>query len=131
MKVENDIICYEIKDGILYSVYKVNLKVKIKEAKEIIDLRHQISNNEKQYWCYNINGLKSLDKESRDYADQNGQELLHACAVVINSYLTKFIFNTFLMIKKPKMHFKAFNDKESAVEWLNKIKRNNELLSLD
>ena len=62
MKVENDIICYEIKDGILYSVYKVNLKVKIKEAKEIIDLRHQISNNEKQYWCYNINGLKSLDK---------------------------------------------------------------------
>ena len=84
-ELENEIIKYWVKDGILFSVYRKPVKGTYEVIKSVIDLRHQISNNAKQYWCYNLHGLKSMNKDARDYADQNGQELLHACAVVVSS----------------------------------------------
>lgn len=126
-ELENEFIKFYIEDEILNSIFIKPTIINVENAKKLIDLRHQISNNKKQYWCYDIKGLKSMDKTGRDYANTHGQDQLHACAVITHSHVSQFIFNTFLMIKKPKTPFKAFNDRESAIAWLRKIKNKNEL----
>lgn len=122
-KVENEIIKYWIEDGILFSEYKKPLNIEAKNIKEIIDLRHEISDKEKQYWCLNITNVKSLSKEARDYAELHGQDFLHATATIVNSHVTMFIFNIFAKIKKVEIPFRAFTSKEKAVAWLNERKK--------
>lgn len=129
--VENDFIKFTIEDNILHSHYKKNTDLNLDLAKRLIELRHQISNNEHQYWCYNITKLKSFPKDVRDYAEIHGQECLHATAVIINSHVTKFIMNTFLRLKKPRIPFQAFSNTTDAVLWLKKIQELNELNNTD
>lgn len=126
--VENDFIRFEFLDGILISEYKIPTQINLEKSKSVIRLRHEISNNQNQYWCYDIRNLKSMDLESRKYADKHGQEFLNACAVIVNSPVTQFIFNVFLKIKTPNIPFKSFKDKKEAISWLNEIKSKNEMI---
>ncbi|RVT73155.1 hypothetical protein EOD40_14955 [Flavobacterium sufflavum] len=127
-EVENDFIKFWIEDGILFSQFKKITNGNLENIKAIIDLRHEISDGKKQYWCYDFNGIKSYEKDARDYADQYGQDYLYVCAVVLNSHITKFILNTFMMLKNPVVPLKGFTKKEDAVNWLNELKRKNEQL---
>jgi hypothetical protein len=124
-ELENDFIKFWFENGILYSRFKKTTDGTLENIKEIIDLRHQISNNKKQYWCYDFNGIKSYDKLGRDYAEKNGQEHLYGCAILLNSHITKFILNTFMTLKKPVVPLKGFTNKEDAVNWLNELMKKN------
>jgi hypothetical protein len=127
-QVENDFIRFWIEDGILHSQFKKTTIVNIERIKSLIDLRTEISTGEKQYWCYDFNGIKSYDVDARNYADKNGQEYLYACAVVFNSHIARFILNTFIGLKKPVVPLKGFMQKKDAMNWLNEIKEKNEQL---
>lgn len=124
--VENDFIKFWIEDDILYSQFKKPTDGTIENIKAIIDLRTEISDDKKQYWCYDFNGIKSYGKEARDYAEKNGQEHLYACAAVLNSHIAKFILNAFMRLKKPTVPLKGFMKKDDAIHWLNELKEKNE-----
>lgn len=121
-QLENDFIKFWIEDGILHSGFKIQTTVDFEKIKEVIDLRTEISGGEKQYWCYDFNGIKAYDKEARDYADKNGQGDLHACAVIFNSHIAKFTLNAFMKLKNPLIPLKGFVKKEEAVKWLKELK---------
>ncbi|WP_026715069.1 DUF7793 family protein [Flavobacterium daejeonense] len=123
--VENDFIKFCVEDDILYSQFKKPTIGTLKNIKTIIDLRHEISIGQKQYWCYDFNGIKSFEKAARDYADIYGQASLYACAVVLNSHVTKFILNMFMKLKNPVVPLKGFTKKSEAVQWLNELKKKN------
>lgn len=125
-EIENEFVRFWIADGILYSEFKFDVIVDLKKVKQLIETRHNISGNTKQYWCYDVSKGKGFPKESRDYAEIYGQEFLFASALVINSHIQKFLFNTFLKLKKSKIPFQAFTDRQKAVEWLNDLKAKNE-----
>lgn len=120
--VENDFMKFWIEDGILHSQFKKSVIINIEKIKALIELRTQISNGEKQYWCYNFDGIKSYDKEARDYAEVNGQEDLYACAAVFNSHVAKYTLNTFMLLKKNTIPLKGFTKKNDAINWLNELK---------
>ena len=122
-EIENDIIKYWINNQILYSKYKRPFKMTLEDIKDVIALRHDISNNQKQFWCYNLNGVKSISKEARDYADLHGQDLLHACATVVDSHITIFLFNIFAKLKRVKIPFRAFTNEEKAIAWLKELQK--------
>ena len=124
-ELENDFIKFWIENGILHSQFKKSTDGSLENIKEMIDLRNQISDGKKQYWCYDFNGIKSYDKNARDYAEKNGQELLYGCAAVLNSHITKFILNTFMILKKPAVPLKGFTNQNDAINWLNELKRKN------
>ena len=125
-EVENDFMKFWIEDGILYSQFKKPTTINIERIKALIDLRTEISDGKKQYWCYDFNGIKSYDKEARDYAEIYGQEYLYACAAVFNSHIAKFTLNTFMRLKKPLIPLKGFTKKNEAINWLNELKKKNE-----
>lgn len=122
-EVENDFVKFWIEDDILYSQFKKPIEGSVENIKSIIDLRTEISVGKNQYWCYDFNGIKSYNKEARDYADKYGQEHLDACAVILNSHITKFILNTFMMLKNPTVPLKGFTNKMEAVNWLKELKK--------
>ena len=125
-EVENDFIKFWIEDNILHSQFKKPTIGTLENIKAIISLRHEVSAGEKQYWCYDFGGIKSFDKVARDYADKHGQDNLHACAVVLNSHITKFIVNTFMLLKNPVVPLRGFTKKSEAINWLNELKKKNE-----
>lgn len=123
-QLENDFIRFWIEDGILHSEFKTQTTVDLEKIKVVVDLRTEISDGEKQYWCYDFNRIKAYNKEARDYADKKGQEDLYACAVVFNSHIAKFTLNAFMKLKNPLIPLKGFTKKEEAVKWLNELKAN-------
>ncbi|MGO4822339.1 MULTISPECIES: DUF7793 family protein [unclassified Flavobacterium] len=125
-KLENDFIKFWLENGILHSTFEKSTDMTLDKIKQLIELRTAISEREKQYWYYDITRLKNFPKEARDYADLHGQEYLYATAVLVNSHITKFIFNTFLKLKSANFPFQVFTSKEKAIEWLLELKQKNE-----
>ena len=129
--LENDYIKFWFEDGILHSTFlKQNVILDAPLAKNVITLRHEASNGEKQYWCYDFRNIKSMPKDGKDYADKYGQEYLHAAAAIVDNHIQKFIVNLFISIKNPVIPFKAFTSKEKDVQWLNEIKIANQTKSI-
>lgn len=120
--LENDYARFWIKDGILYNEQKIPIRVDKTIMADLIKLRTNISNGQNQYWCMDGRNIKSVDEEAMNYAEKHGQENLNCTAVLVNSHLTKFMFNTYLKLNKPKFPMRIFNSKEEAVKWLLEIK---------
>ena len=116
--LENEFIRFWLDDGILFSEYKKPIHLDLNLGVEIIKLRHEISAGEKQYWCYDFKNLISMPSDTKEHAAKYGQDFLHATAVIVYNHLQKFIVNIFISLKKPKIPFMAFTDKEKAIEWL-------------
>lgn len=125
-RIENEFLIFWVENGILFSRFKEPTEVTLDVMKKFIELRHNISEGDHQYWCYIAKDVRSYPKEARDYSSIHGQEYLYACACVVSSHITKFIFNAFNKINKPKIPFRAFKTKEEAVTWLKKVKAENE-----
>jgi hypothetical protein len=125
-KVSNELLEYWIEDGILYSRFNKPMVMSLELMKESIQMRHEISDYKKQYWCLIAEKVKSYPKEARDYSAVHGQDYLHACATVVNSHIATFIFNAYNRINKPSIPFRAFKTKDAAVEWLRTLKQENE-----
>lgn len=125
-ELENEFIRFWVADGILFSEFKCELNMDLDIIQKVIESRHTISNKANQYWVYDVKKVKSFPKECRDYVDIYGQDFLYGCAAIIDSHIQKFLFNTFMKLKKSKVPFQAFTNKEKAVEWLLEIKEKNE-----
>lgn len=119
--VENDEIVYKIENGLLLSEFKLPIKMDLNRTKSMIEMRHEISNGEKQLWLCDFKGLKGFTKEGRDYAEAHGQEYLHATAVIVNSSVVKYIANLWNKLKKPHVPMMVFTDKLEAEKWLRNI----------
>lgn len=126
-ELENDFIKFWIENGILFSRFKQATELNIDTVKETIEMREKISGGQYQYWLYDITNLKTVTKEARNYATQYGEDFIYANAVLVNSYISKFIFTTYLKLSKPAFPFLCFTKREKAVEWLLEIKAKNEL----
>ncbi len=126
-EIENEYVRFWFEDGILINELKKPVQVTLEIMISLIDLRHQISNNESQYWCMDSHNIISVNKEARDYAAKYGQDFICANAVLVHSHLAKAIFNAFMILKRPEIPLLLFTKKEKAIAWLLEVKAKNEL----
>jgi hypothetical protein len=126
-ELENNFVKFWFEKGILFSKFQKDTELNLDSIKESIEIREKISGGQKQYWLYDITNLKNVTKEVRDYAERYGQDYLYCIAVLVNSHITKFLFNSYLKLNKPDFPFLFFTEKEKAVEWLLEIKAKKEL----
>lgn len=126
--VENNFVKFWIDNEILYSECKYKIDMTKENARAMIQLRHEISNGRHQHYCMDLRDVKTYNKEARDYVEKYGQDFIHSCAMLVNSHVTMFIFNTFVATKNVTVPFRAFKTKESAVKWLLEMKQQNKLI---
>ena len=119
---ENEVFEYWFENEILFAKFKEPIHLDLEIGERFLKARHKISNFEKQYWCYDFTNVRSMSKKCREHASRDGQDYLHACAVIVNTHISQFLYNAFLYLKSPKVKFRAFKNKTDAVIWLNELK---------
>jgi hypothetical protein len=125
-EVENDFVKFWFEKDILFSKFKKDTELNLDNLKQAIEMREKISGGQNQYWLFDITNLKTVTKEARDYAAKYDEDFIRANAVLVNSYITKFMFNSYLKFNKPDFPFLCYTKKEKAIEWLLEIKAKNE-----
>ena len=110
------------------SSFKPGTELDLEMIKHTIEMREKISAGKNQYWLYDIRNLKAVTKEARNYAIQYGEDFISASAVLVNSYITKFIFTTYLKINKPNFPFLCYTKREKAIDWLLEMKAKNDAI---
>lgn len=126
-EVSNGKVKFWIEDGILFNeVIENDILLDIPMCKEIVELRHKISEGKPQYFLYDMGNLKDFTTESKNYFAIYGQEYIHTAAVLVHSRFQKFSINLWIKIKKPKVPMRIFTSKKEALNWLKTQKKKNE-----
>ncbi len=117
-------VSLEIVDDILHVNYLHGAIITINIAKDIIKQRLDYTGRVPYPLLITGEGIRAMDKESRDYSSKEGTEGVIAAALLGNSVYAEFFGNFFLRLTKPEIPAKMFTDKEKALHWLEQFKSN-------
>ncbi len=118
IKIENDIIEYQIKDSVLYCQYKIK-KIDLEAAKKAVSLRKDFTNNLPYPNLIRGFDVISMDKQARDFfSTDQGTVGVSAGALLTNSVFQATLANFFLKVTNPKIPTKLFTDESKAILWL-------------
>lgn len=121
LSLQNDIVEFDIQDGILLGTYKVS-KIDIESAKKATIFRKQFTQGKKFPSIANISMVKEVTKESREFFSKEAGDDLAALAVIVSNPVTRMMGNFFLKFHHPKYPFRLFNDTSSAKQWITEYK---------
>ncbi len=111
-------VSMELKDNVLYFDYLRGATITIDTAKEIVKRRLEYTEGTAYPLFVTGEGLRAMDKVSRDYFAKEGVKGVVAAALVTNSVYTEFFGNMFLRITQTSIPSKLFTSKEEALRWL-------------
>ena len=108
-----------MENGVVFTVYKPELKIDLAIAKETVNLRKSIHNGITIPVFVDIRNLKSVTNEAREWlAQKEAQEFLSAVAIFTNTPIQNLFANFYLKLSKPPIPTQLFSDKEKAIRWL-------------
>lgn len=115
-------VSMELKGSILYFDYLRGATITLDTAKEIVKQRLEYTEGVAYPLFVTGEGLRAMDKVSRDYFAKEGVKGIVAAALVTNSVYTEFFGNMFLRITQTSIPSKLFSNKEEALRWLEQYK---------
>ena len=114
---------FEIADGVLFVSYKKGLKITSEIAQEIIQTRLAFCGDKAYPGLVLDHGVLEIDKKARDiFSSEKGIFNVTASALVLRTTYSRIIGNFFLLLTRPAIPVRIFNDKAKALEWLNQYK---------
>ena len=118
---DNDIIGFK---------YAPGLEMDTGVAEEIVSSRLEYCKGKSMYCLIELSNLKSVTKEAREFMSdpEKGLKAILAGGFISNKAVSTMVINFFLMINKPSVPAKFFTDKDDALSWLKKIKKEKEHL---
>jgi hypothetical protein len=118
-------------DEIVAFKYAPKLNIDLTVAKELVQNRLEYCNNVPSYSLIDFTNVKSVTKEARDYMNdpKGGLRGILGGAFLSNSAVSTLFINLYLKINKPTVPAKFFTDKNAALEWLKRLKSENEILA--
>ena len=105
-------------EGIFQMVYKPLDLLTIEKATTIVKDRVTFKDGISYPSLFDIREVNSTSKDARDYMANEGNDLVVASALLVNSSVTKMIGNFFISVSKPKNPTKLFTDERKSLEWL-------------
>jgi len=117
MKWKTRHVEYELKEGIMYGRYKPGVKIDLKVAKEMVQDRLEVQKG-KSYCTFIYFTIHDVDKDAREYMNNEGAEGLIKGALYVESFLTAAFVNFFMKVYKPTLETRIFTNKEKAIKWL-------------
>ena len=111
-----------LNNGIMYGKYKPNLVIDLEVAKLMVTDRLNVSKGVTRPYLVDVTGLLCIDSEGRSYLAGPGCDLVSAGAILTKNKLLAFVGNAFILLDKPSVPSKVFNNVESALRWLEPFK---------
>lgn len=115
---ESKYIKFEIKDSVIIGTYAKEFQIDLEIAKQILEQRILFQAGKEYSALADINDLKSMTKEARDYFAQKGGKDLLALAVIADSFVSRIVANLFITFSRPKVPTKCFQSRDEALKWL-------------
>jgi hypothetical protein len=116
--VENEYAVISEENGILICRFKKGLDLDLEAARKCVQLRKDFSEGKSYPLLVDIKELESASSEAREYMANEGTSLVTAGALLISSPVTRTIGNIFLMLNRPRVPSRLFNNKAAALAWL-------------
>lgn len=106
-------------DGIIRVSVNPHTRINIEQIRELTRSYKQLSGHDQNRVLFDISGIKTSDKKTRDYgASEEASTLLKAVAIMAVSPLAKVTGNLFIKLGKPAYHARLFSSEEKALSWL-------------
>lgn len=121
---ENQYVNLELKGDVLFVYYKANTVITVEAAKQVVEDRLKLTNNEATFVVAEVSNIKTSTREAREYLSKKdgGLKGIKAGAFISKQVYSYFILNLFLKIIAPSVPAKYFMDKESALNWIEEIR---------
>lgn len=103
--------------GILCAIGKHTLR-NLDKQKSNFDFIRQISGGKKVCLLSDLTSSEPYDKETRDYMALEMPHVFAAMATMSDSPMGRFMFNTFVGLKKQPVPMRFFSDEAEAKAWL-------------
>lgn len=114
-------------DGFIRYNVLPGAEVTIEDVKAYVRIPVELIKEEKLLNLTDMREVKSITREARDYlVGEEATKITKACALLVNSPLSKIIGNIFLGLNKPVYPAKIFTSEEKALEWLRGFVNNKE-----
>ena len=120
--VENDFAKFSVENGVIHFVYKQGVELDLYAARQVVADRLKAQGNTSFPVICDIRGLKSVNKEARDYLAKEGSSKVSAVALVVGSPARKVMSNFYLSVNKPDVPTKLFISEQEALEYLQELK---------
>lgn len=107
-------------DGILRAVLNPGAHSTIEHARTAVAAFQKLGAGKKRPLLVDLREVGSVTREAREYfAGEASEPLVHACALLVKSAVSRIIGNFFIGLNRSKFFpVKLFTDEEEAVEWL-------------
>ena len=116
--------------NIVFFKYAPKLEIDIEVAREIVQSRLHYTRGKSVYTLIDFSNVKSVTKEARDYMNSpdGGLKGILGGAFLSNSVVATLFINLYLKVSNPSVPAKFFTSERDALQWLQKIKINVNLL---
>lgn len=126
---------YEFDDEILVASPKKDLLIDKPEMELMLNEAIALAGGKKYYALIDTSNSTDTTADARNYYSTSElSKYRYADAFVIRSLAVKLVFNFYIKFNKPPVITKMFTDRDSAMEWLLKIKaesvENNSMICL-
>jgi hypothetical protein len=117
-KAQNEYAVVTEENGILTCRFKKGLHMDFEIAKTCVQLRMDFSKGRPYPVLVDMRELVSLSKDAREYLASEGSRQITAGALLVSSPLTRTLGNIFLMLNRPPVPTRIFNNEAAAITWL-------------
>ncbi len=108
-----------IRDGLLIATYQSGLEINLSIARSIVSDRLSFTEGRPYpVLIYNL-GVVSIDKEARDFfSSADGTIGVRVAAIITDSAYKVSLTNFFLLVTRPPLPVKLFQQDTKALRWL-------------
>lgn len=94
---------------------------------ELLTTQMKLSGNQKIFALVDVGSVKMVTRSAIQYASVASGKTCWASAFVVQTPIARMVFSFIMSIIKTEYPIKAFSDFESAKQWLNELKNQQEL----
>jgi hypothetical protein len=120
-------VWYDQKVGVAIATFDEGAELTMEHTRPFTAALVKVTKGRVRPLLVDFKNMKSQTKECRDYYSSDPQHIatLSAAALVVNSALQRMIANFFLGMNKSVKPVRLFDDRESAIKWLQEIEAQN------
>ncbi len=120
--LQTDYVTMTIDEGLFRMVYDPLDQLDLEIAERIVKDRVAFKEGVSYPSLFDVRAVKSISKEARDYMANEGNDLVEASALLINSAVLRMMGNFYISVNKPQKPTQLFNAENKAIDWLNQFK---------